>query len=1140
MRIFLYTLFLLFNVTLSVAQFGNACQVIDSSQCYNSQPFPPLTFSIAKKYETVENTTVYHGPLLADIDGDCIPELIMPGTTNYVNGTNANTGIRLTSGIRIINSLNGQTISNIPTAMYAWSGASSFVVGDFDANGTPELILAAADHTSNPANQRARLICYDFSGNIIWISNAQFGLFAPFKYGGTPASADFNQDGIPEVYIYNEIFNAQTGVKLCDGGNNGIGRQLNAPLFGTISVTIAGQFDNNPNDLELAAGYSCYKVNITNPNGTAGNSMTAMNITVGGQLRDGYTSFADINQDGKLDIIVSSPANTSQIGLYVYTINNGAASLLAGTTLPSGGGNMPDEIGPAFVGDIDGSGVPSIGITRPYRLLTYKYNGTTTLQQVWSINTNDISGQTGMTMFDFNQDGVQEIVYRDETNLRIINGAVNPPVNLVTFPCFSGTAVERPVIGDIDNTGEAKICITCGTSNTGAGSFLGKLFVFGSAPGGDFWAPARGIWNQYQYHVLNVNDDLTIPQNPLNNASFLNGNMNTFYVQSSWLDNNGQYLWGAADLFGEINCVEMLNNQWNVSYTVGNLSTASLATMQSFQVSFFDGNPANVGTNLLSSTQISTPLNPGSVLNNLSLTLPNSVNAQSIYMVVNLMPNFQIGSNLNPNHYNIEECDYDNNISFYSLPQVNAVSETICAGQSLSYHGQTFTTAGNYEILLQNQQGCDSVVFNLSLSVIQNMVYDTSQVVACSSHEWFGQMLINSGQYEHIVPGQQCDDSVFILQLTLEQPLTINTLTGCDSIFFQNSWIYQNAIFNESFDTANPLCDSIIQTQITILSSTYDTLVLQSCTAYIFENTEITSSGTYDLVSQNNSGCNNYLHLDLTIIQSYAVTDFITVCGSMNWGAMYIEQSGIYTQTFQSQLGCDSLVTLNCIVNPVHEIVQNRFTCDVNDLNPEYFYFTNGYGCDSVIVIQPLLYPQHLRPVAAFAVNPNPVDLESIDALSITNLSTNALYYHWEIPAINFNSHDFNPTGYSFNSSGQFAIYLTVSDDYACYDSTQVLLFINEDILVYVPNTFTPDDDAFNNVFLPIFSGPLDIYNYELLIFNRWGELIFESLNPSVGWDGTYAGKFPVQDGTYVWKINFKSLHRADKRELIGHVNVLR
>lgn len=1136
--IFLFLLLSNFSV---FGQFGNACTTIDSSECHNSLPFPPVNFSIVKKYSSVQNTTIYHSPLVADVTGDCIPEILIPATTNYMNGTTSNTLIRLTSGVRVLNSSNGQTLFNIPTAMYAWTVASSFVVGDVNGDGNIELILAAADHTSNPSAQRARLICYDMSGNILWISNETYGQNVTYRYGGCPALADFNQDGIPEVYIYNEIFNAQTGVKLCGGGANGVGKQLEAPLFGTVSVSIAGYFDDNPNDLELAAGYSCYKVNIVNPNSSIGNSMIAMNMQVAGQLRDGYTSFGDVNQDGKLDIIVSTPANASQVGLFVYSINGTTANLLASTTLPTGGGGMPNEIGPAFVGDIDGSGVPSIGVTRPYRLLAYKYNGTTTLQQSWVINTNDISGQTGMTMFDFNQDGIQEIVYRDETTLRIMNGASNPPVNIASFPCFSGTGLEHPVVADIDNSGEAKICVPCGTSNTGLGSYQGTLDVFGASPSSDFWAPARGIWNQYQYHVLNVNDDLTIPQVQLNNATFVNGNLNTFYVQSSWLDNDGNYLWGTADISIEIFCVESLNNQYEVTFQVANENTASLATMQPFSVHFFNGPPNLASSNIIHTAPISNILQPGDVLNNLNFIIPNNnITSTTIYAVVNLNSNYTPGSPLGSNQYNIDECDFDNNVHAYTLPIIQSIHDTICQGQSVTHHGQTFASEDNHEINLQNQNGCDSLVFNLQLSIVQNLVYDTVFVDECNQYEWFGQTLVNSGQYQHMIQGTLCDDSMFVLNLTLDQPIIQNAVSGCDSIQFQNQWYYSNSLVSEIFTSSNPFCDSLIQTEIQLIFSTYDTLNVQSCSDYNFQGQLLTSTGVYDLVGQNSNGCSNYLHLNLTIVESYATTQSATVCGQLDWCNQTITQSGIYEYNFETQFGCDSLVTLHLTVNPTNAFTEYRYTCDPDDTMPEYFTYINSFGCDSTKTIQPIPYPMHLRPSAAFSVTPNPVDIESISALSIINLSSNALFYHWEIPNINFTSHQFTPEGYVFPNTGQYAIYLTVSDDNSCVDSISILLFIHEDILVYVPNTFTPDDDAYNNIFIPVFSGPLDVFNYSLLIFNRWGEVVFESHNPTVGWDGTYGGFLSVPDGTYVWKIIYQPYNRAEKKELTGHVNVLR
>ena len=93
------------------------------------------------------------------------------------------------------------------------------------------------------------------------------------------------------------------------------------------------------------------------------------------------------------------------------------------------------------------------------------------------------------------------------------------------------------------------------------------------------------------------------------------------------------------------------------------------------------------------------------------------------------------------------------------------------------------------------------------------------------------------------------------------------------------------------------------------------------------------------------------------------------------------------------------------------------------------------------------------------------------------------------------------------------------------------------------PNTFTPDDDNFNQTFQPIFTSGFDPYDYTLLIFNRWGEIIFESHDAKVGWNGSYGsgGEIEmVQDGVYTWKIEFKVTRNDERKVAIGHVNILR
>ena len=81
-----------------------------------------------------------------------------------------------------------------------------------------------------------------------------------------------------------------------------------------------------------------------------------------------------------------------------------------------------------------------------------------------------------------------------------------------------------------------------------------------------------------------------------------------------------------------------------------------------------------------------------------------------------------------------------------------------------------------------------------------------------------------------------------------------------------------------------------------------------------------------------------------------------------------------------------------------------------------------------------------------------------------------------------------------------------------------------EELLYYVPNSFTPDGDGVNDTFLPTFTSGYDPYDYSLLIFNRWGQIVFESHDATKGWNATMGvdGEI-VQDGTYTWKIEFKT-----------------
>ncbi|HLP55134.1 MAG TPA: gliding motility-associated C-terminal domain-containing protein [Fluviicola sp.] len=130
---------------------------------------------------------------------------------------------------------------------------------------------------------------------------------------------------------------------------------------------------------------------------------------------------------------------------------------------------------------------------------------------------------------------------------------------------------------------------------------------------------------------------------------------------------------------------------------------------------------------------------------------------------------------------------------------------------------------------------------------------------------------------------------------------------------------------------------------------------------------------------------------------------------------------------------------------------------------------------------------------------------------------------------------DFTQT---FPGLGTYEFIHYAFNDFGCLDSSSFVVEVREGLTYYVPNAFTPDGDEFNNTFQPVFTSGFDPSDFQLQIFNRWGELVFESHDHQTGWDGTYHGKLAM-DGTYTWTITLKDLYSDKRYELVGMVTLI-
>ncbi|MGB0882950.1 MAG: gliding motility-associated C-terminal domain-containing protein, partial [Vicingaceae bacterium] len=184
---------------------------------------------------------------------------------------------------------------------------------------------------------------------------------------------------------------------------------------------------------------------------------------------------------------------------------------------------------------------------------------------------------------------------------------------------------------------------------------------------------------------------------------------------------------------------------------------------------------------------------------------------------------------------------------------------------------------------------------------------------------------------------------------------------------------------------------------------------------------------------------------------------------------------------------------------------------------------TTILGCE-VDTTFPCFVNPHGYPDANFDMTPPITDLLNTE-IDFNNLSTGTgpLSYVWDFNSgvLPDSTTEENPI-YTFrdDSAGIYSVTLTVTDTNGCVDIAKGNVVINNTYLFYIPSSFTPNGDGLNDDFKAYGEG-IELSNYTMSIFNRWGELMFQTNNLSNGWDGTYKGK-PVKAGVYIWKIKAK------------------
>jgi gliding motility-associated-like protein len=477
------------------------------------------------------------------------------------------------------------------------------------------------------------------------------------------------------------------------------------------------------------------------------------------------------------------------------------------------------------------------------------------------------------------------------------------------------------------------------------------------------------------------------------------------------------------------------------------------------------------------------------------------------------------------------------------LPIVNAgIDQTVCVGTAVTLSGSGASTYS------WNNGVTNGVAFTPAVGTVTYTVTGTSAAGCINTDQVVvtvnPQPVINAGVDQAVCAGEMVTLSasggvIYVWNNGVTDGLaftpvatTTYTVTGTDANGCVNT--------DQVVVTVNPIPTVFAGNDIAICDGQSVTLTGSGANIYTWDNgvtngvafSPAVGVVTYTVTGTTTAGCENTDQMNVLVNPlpnpsfmpdnnvgciPYTVNIENTTLNASNcvWtisdGSVYTG-CGTISNTFE-QAGCFD-ITLT--------------TTDINGC-------VNSFTAANVICVE-------APPIAAFTPSDNELSTLYTEVL-FDNNTTGAVQYSWSFGDDSALTDEENPTHTYPEEPGTYQVVLIATSPLGCVDTAISVIQVYEELLYYVPNTFTPDYDNYNQTFQPVFTSGFDPYDYTLLIYNRWGEVIFESHDATVGWNGSYGGPDGiemVQDGTYTWKIEFKVTRNDERKMIVGHVNIIR